>query len=111
MDYRKLMWAILGTVAVAVQGALTDGSFSVQEVVMTCGMVLAAVATWLVPNTPALMTAKTWVTALVIGAGVLEPIVIGGVTTQEWVTVVLAVLTAAGVYAFPGPRSQYDLAA
>lgn len=111
MDYRKLMWAILGTVAVAVQGALTDGGLSPQDYVVIAGMALAAFGTWLVPNTPQLAAAKTWVNAVVIGAGVLEVSLVGGVTQQEVWTIVIAVLTAAGVYVVPGPQSQYDLAA
>lgn len=111
MDYRKLFWAIAGTIALGVQGALTDGAFSVEEVVTVAAAGLAAVGTWLVPNTRRLMTTKTWVNAFVLGAGVLVPLLVGGLTAQEWVTVGLSVMTAAGVYLIPGPKSQYELAA
>jgi hypothetical protein len=110
MDYRKLFWAILGALALGVQGALTDDTFSVEEVVTVTAAGLAAVSTWLVPNTPRLAAAKTWVTAIVLGAGVLVPLLVGGVTAQEWVSVGLSVMTAAGVYLVPGPKSQYELA-
>lgn len=110
MDYRKLFWAIAGTIALGVQGALTDGSLSVAEYVTVSAAALAALGTWLVPNTPTLGAAKLWVNAIVLGAGVLVPLLVGGLTTQEWVTVGLAVLTAAGVYRVPGPQSQYELA-
>jgi len=110
MTINKLLWAILGTVAVAVQGALTDGGMSAQDYVMTLGMVLAAVATWLVPNTPKLVAAKTWVSALVVGAGVLEIAMVGGVSQQEIWTIVIAVLTSAGVYVVPN-KTQFALAA
>lgn len=110
MDYRKLFWAILGAVLFGVQGALTDGGLSVAEVITVGSAGLAAVGTWLVPNTAALATAKTWVNAVVLGAGVLLPLLPGGLTGQEWVTVGLAVLTAAGVYLVPN-KNQFALAA
>lgn len=104
MDYRKLLWAILGTVALGVQGALTDGSLSVEEYVTVGAAGLACVGTWLVPNTPSLARAKTWVTSLVLGAGVLVPLLPDGLTPQEWLTTGIAVITAAGVYVLPGPQ-------
>lgn len=101
MTVNKLLWALVGTVALGLQGALTDGSMSVEEYVTVGAAGLAAVGTWLMPNTRALAAAKTWVNALVLGAGVLVPLLVGGVDGQEVWTVVIAVLTAAGVYAVP----------
>lgn len=106
MTVNKLVWALVGTVALGLQGALTDGSMSVEEWVTVVAAALAAFGTWLVPNTPALNTAKTWVNAVVLGAGVLVPLLAGGVTGQEVWTVVIAVLTAAGVYAVPNGRNR-----
>lgn len=110
MDYRKLFWAIAGTLVLGVQGALTDGSLSVEEYVTVGAAALAALGTWLVPNTRALEAAKTWVNAIVLAAGVLVPLLPHGLTAQEWLTAGLAVLTATGVYRVPGPKSQYALA-
>jgi hypothetical protein len=101
MSVNKLLFALLGTVALGLQGALTDGSMSVEEWVTVGAAALAALGTWLMPNTPVLATAKVWVNALVLGAGVLVPLLAGGVDGQEVWTVVIAVLTAAGVYAVP----------
>lgn len=101
MTYTKLIWAILGTIALGLQGALTDSSMSVEEYVTVGAAALAAVGTWLMPNTPALVAAKTWVSALVLGAGVLVPLLADGVTGQEVWTVAIAVLTSAGVYRLP----------
>jgi hypothetical protein len=106
MSVNKLLFALLGTVALGLQGALTDGSMSVEEYVTVGAAALAALGTWLVPNTPALNTAKTWVNAIVLGAGVLVPLLAGGVSGQEVWTVVIAVLTAAGVYAVPNGRNR-----
>lgn len=101
MTVNKLLFALAGTIALGLQGALTDGVMTAEEWVTVGAALLAAVGTWLVPNTPALNTAKTWVNALVLGAGVLVPLLAGGVSGHEVWTVVIAVLTAAGVYAVP----------
>jgi len=100
MTYNKLLWAIFGAVLFTVQGAMNDG-ISADEWVTIAAAGLAAVGTWLMPNTPALETAKTWVNAIVLGAGVLAPAVIDGLSSADLVTFGLTVLTAAGVYAIP----------
>lgn len=111
MQYNKLLFAIVGAVAVAVQTALSsDGLLSTQDYVVVAAAALAALGTWLVPNTPALETAKTWVNALVLAAGIAAPLIQDGLTGTEWTTVIIALLTAAGVYAVPN-RSRAGAAA
>lgn len=104
MQYSKLLWAIVGTIALGLKAALADNAMSVEDWVTVVAAALAAFGTWLVPNTPVLATAKTWVNAVVLGAGVLVPLLPDGLSGQEWWTVVIAVLTAAGVYLLPGPQ-------
>lgn len=100
MKINKLLVAILGAVVLAVQAGLQDNALSVSDWVTIGAAALAALGTWLIPNTPALVTAKLWVNALVLGAGVVLPLLQdGGLTPQEWLTVLIAVLTAGGVYA------------
>ena len=106
MNYMKLLWAVAGAVALAVKGALVDDGMSLEDYVTVGAAGLAALGTWLMPNTPALATAKTWVNALVLGSGVLVPLLLDGVTGEEWVTVLIAVMTAAGVYAFPNRQNR-----
>lgn len=106
MSVNKLIWALLGALALGLQGGFTDGSMSVGEWVTVAGAVLAAFGVWLVPNTPALATAKTWVSALVVGTGVVVPLLPGGLSQQEIWTLVIAVLTAAGVYALPNRETS-----
>lgn len=108
MTYSKLIAALVGALAFALHGALADDVMSLDDWVKTGALLLAAVGTWLVPNTPRLAAAKLWVSALVIGAGVLVPLLANGVTGQEWVQVVIAVLTAAGVYLVPTTASNRD---
>lgn len=102
MQFSKLIAAIVGTVALAVQTALADGGLSTEDFVVIGSAALAAFGTWLVPNTPVLATAKLWVSALVLAAGVAVPLIQDGVTTTEWMTILIALLTAAGVYVMPG---------
>lgn len=106
MTYSKLLWALLGTVALGLQTGLSDGVLSLEDDLLIGSAALAAVGTWLVPNTPALATAKLWVNAFVLGAGTLVTVLPDGVTGQEWTTVGIMVLTSAGVWAMPTKRSE-----
>lgn len=105
MTYNKLFFAIFGAVLFTVQGALADG-INVSEWVTIAAAGLAAFGTWLMPNTPALETAKTWVNAVVLGAGVLAPAVADGLSSADLVTFGITVLTAAGVYVLPKERKD-----
>lgn len=100
MTYNKLLWAVLGALLFTVQGAMTDG-ISADEVVTIVAAGLAAFGTWLMPNTPTLAAAKMWVNAVVLGAGVLAPAVLDGLSSADLITFALTVFTAAGVYAVP----------
>lgn len=108
MTYSKLIAALVGALAFGLHGALADDFMSLDDWVKTGALVLAAVGTWLMPNTPVLATAKLWVNALVVGAGVLVPLLADGVSGQEWVQVLIAVLTAAGVYLVPNTARNRD---
>lgn len=105
MTYNKLLWALLGTIALGLQTGLSDGSLSLEDALLVGSAALAAVGTWLIPNTPTLATAKLWVNALVLGVGTVVTVLPDGITGQEWMTVVIAVLTAAGVWAVPAKPS------
>lgn len=106
MTYNKLLWALLGTVLLGLQTSLSDGSLSLEDGLLVGSAALAAVGTWLVPNTPVLATAKLWVNAFVLGTGTLVTVLPDGVTGQEWVTVGIMVITSAGVWAVPTKRSE-----
>jgi uncharacterized membrane protein len=97
----KLLIALVGAAAFGVQEALTDGAVTTQEWVYLLALVLAAFGAWLVPNTPALDAAKTWVHALVQGVLVLQMALPSGVTAAELTSIVIMVLSTAGVYLVP----------
>jgi hypothetical protein len=110
MTIKKLLVAIVGAVAFGLQGALSDNLLSTVELIGLIAMVLTAVGTWVVPNTSVLQAAKTWLAALVVGAGVLVPVLADGWQTNGdlW-PVLIAVLTAAGVYVAPdAPKFVVD---
>jgi hypothetical protein len=109
MNYMKLLWALAGTVALGMQTGLSDGVLSLEDGLLVGAAFLAAVGTWLVPNTPALVTAKLWVNAFVLGTGTLITVLPDGVTGQEWWTVGISVLVSAGVYAMPSRPTEYRL--
>jgi hypothetical protein len=106
VKYYKLLWALGGTLAYGLQTSLSGG-LSGPEIAGLVAMLLTALGTWLIPNTPQLATAKTWVAALVVGAGVLGPGLADGwqPDTDLW-PVLIAVLTAAGVYVLPKPDTN-----
>lgn len=101
MTANKLLAALVGTLALGLQQYLDDGRLSGVEWVLLVGMLLTALGAWLVPNTPALTAAKTWTAALVIGAGVLAPLLADGLQQADIWPTLIAVLTAAGVWAAP----------
>src|SRR5688572_12925424 len=108
MNYMKLVWALAGTVVLGLQTGLSDGVLSLEDMLLVGSAGLASFGTWLMPNTPALVTAKLWVNAFVLGVGTLVTVLPDGVTGQEWMTVGISVLTAAGVYMVPNRTSNRD---
>lgn len=102
MTFKKLIAAIVGTVAFGLQTALSDGTMTTAELIGFIAMILTVIGTWIVPNTSILAAAKTWLAALVVGSGVLIPALVDGWQTNVdlW-PIVISVLTAAGVYVAP----------
>jgi hypothetical protein len=102
VSYLKLVWAVAGAVALAVQTGVVGDGWTAAEKIVVVSAALGAFGTWLVPNTDVVRTAKAWVNALLAGLAVLTTVLDGGVTGAEWATVVIAVLTTAGVAGLPG---------
>ena len=101
MNYNKLLWSIVGTVVLGIQTGLSDGTFDLVEKIALGAVVLGTVGTWLIPNTPLLNTAKTWVNAISTGTALIATLADNGLTGQEWLTATILVLTTAGVYTIP----------
>jgi predicted MFS family arabinose efflux permease len=104
---RKLIWPILGTIVMAifttVQDALTDNHIDSQEWVLVGLGVLMAFNVWATANLPQYTKMKTYVAAAIVVAGALHTFIVGGVSMQEWVNLVVLALAGLGVAATPQP--------
>jgi len=105
MNINKLLWSLLGTILLGVQTGLSDGDFSLVERIAVGAVLFSTVGTWLVPNTPILNAAKTWVNAIGTATALLATVADNGLTGNEWLTAAILVLTTAGVYVVPAGKS------
>lgn len=102
MDYKKLLWAILGPVVLFLKDALSGGStLSMPEAITVGALALGALGTWIIPNTPLLYTAKTWVNAVGAGSALLAILATDGLVGDDWLDALIVVLTTAGVLVIP----------
>lgn len=98
--YGKLFWAIAGAVAFFLQAALIDGMMRSEWVGVAIAAVGAAV-TWMAQDT----TMATWVKSS--AGGILSAllaaqlIIDNGINAHDWVGIVIALLTGAGVVIDP----------
>lgn len=101
-DYKKSILAVFGAAVVAVH-TLQDGTpWTVVKTMLVVLAVLGAVTVHVAPNLPAGSGVGSWAKAFVAlaTAGVETAIPLLGdsaVTGSEWLVIVMAVLTAAGV--------------
>lgn len=101
-DYRKLLWAILGPVVLFLKDAIGAGNpFTLPEQITVGALVLGAIGTWIIPNTPLNYTAKTWVNAVGAGAALLAVLAGDGLVGDDWMDALICVLTTAGVLVIP----------
>jgi hypothetical protein len=105
MDYKKLIWAILGPVILFLKDVLGSGNpFTLGEQITVGALVLGAIGTWIIPNTPALYTAKTWVNAVGAGTALLATLAGDGLVGDDWLDALIVVLTTAGVLVIPNAK-------
>ena len=106
----KLWAAVIATVVQAVIGVTTDGNFSNLEMLVVLIAFVNAVLVGVVPNLTA-GVAKYAKLACTIGAAALilavELWADGVLSTQDWLQIALAVLTAAGVVVPGSPQYAY----
>lgn len=96
--YGKAITAVIGAaLMVAYAALLGDQHIGSEEAVQIAIAAAAAIGVYLVPLAPQYRWGKTAV-AVVLGAlQVLATSILGGVDGAEWLAIVLAALTAAGV--------------
>lgn len=104
---KKLIWPILGLVVMAilttVQEAFADSQITAQEWVQVVLQALMAFNVWATANLPQYTRMKTYVAAAIAIVSALYTFIIGGISTQEIINLVITGLTALGVAATPQP--------
>lgn len=98
--YSKFFAMVVATVLSAVMAALVgDSVISPQEWVNIAILGVGALGVFAAPNVPGARYTKSILAVLAAGLTVLASTIIGGVSTVEWIQIVLAGLAAVGVYA------------
>lgn len=109
---KKLIWPILGTVIMAVfttvQEALTDNRIDSQEWVLVVLGGLMAFNVWATANLPQYGSMKTYVAAVIAILGGLYTFIVGGVSMQEAINLVILGLSALGVAAVRQPVTTVE---
>lgn len=111
--YMKAVLAAVGAVLVIVASAVTDNNVTVDEGVMIGVAVVNAFTTYIVPNLDSGVAQH----AKAIAAGLLAVLagltgwLVDGMAYGDWVNLVIAFGTAAGVFLAPASKHQYALAA
>lgn len=101
--YRKPVALVIVAVATFLVSALTDNTISPDEWLITSGVLVSAAGTYVVPELPTgiASAAKTIVTFLVTGLAAAVPLLAGGLTGAEALTILLAAAAAIGLSAVP----------
>lgn len=95
--YGKALAAVVGAALIVVQTAVGDGRIDAQEWVQIAIAAATAVGVYVVPLAPQYRWGKTAVAVVLAVLQVLTTVVLGGLDTQEVVTLLITALTAAGV--------------
>lgn len=98
--FKKLIAAVLGAAAFAAYGYLDDQVFTNVEIVQTVSAGVAAFLVWLTANGPVgsyWHYAKTIAYAATAGLATLLTVMPDGIEGREWLAVLIAAGTGAGV--------------
>jgi uncharacterized membrane protein YccC len=96
---------VVVTVAQVVIGLTTDG-IAQDEWLQIAASLAGAIAVYFVPNFPNWPWLKTIVGAIILGLSTAQQFIEGGITTEEWYMIGVAVLGALGLIALPKPITQ-----
>lgn len=99
-DYGKLLWAATGAVAFFLQAALTDGMTRSEWVGVAIAIVGTAV-TWMAQDTTMAAWVKSSAGGILSALLAAQLIIDSGITAHDWVGIVIALLTGAGVVIDP----------
>lgn len=91
------------SVFTTIQQAMSDNHIDSQEWVLVGLGVLMAFNVWATANLPQYTHMKAYVAAAIVVAGALHTFIVGGVSMQEVVNMVILALSAVGVAVTPQP--------
>lgn len=102
MNYAKAIVAVLITVIGAVAAAMTgDNTISPTEWVNVAILGAGALGVFAAPNVPGARYTKFFLAVLTAGLTAAASAIVGGVTTVEWLQIIVAAAGAVGVWAVP----------
>lgn len=99
--YSKSIGMVLMTVVTAIVAALTDDKVSTAEWLNIAILGFGAASVFAAPNVPYAKYTKTVLAVLTAGLTAVVSFLTGGITTAEWLQVLVAAAAAVGVYALP----------
>jgi hypothetical protein len=100
--YAKFFAIVVATVLSAVSAALLgDSVISPTEWVNVAIAGVGALGVFAAPNIPGSAYTKAVLAVLTAALTVLVSAIVGGITYEEWIQIILAALGAIGVYAVP----------
>lgn len=106
-QYAKFFAQVVATVLVGLSAALFgDNTISNQEWVNVAIVGVGAAAVFAAPNVPGARYTKSVLAVLAAVLTVLASVILGGLTTTEWIQIAVAGLGALGVYAVPNTPSS-----
>jgi len=105
---KKLIWPVLGLIVMAIlttvqQAVSNDSRIDAQEWVQVVLQALMAFNVWATANLPQYTRMKTYVAAVIAVVSLLYTVIIGGVSTQEIINLVITFVAALGVTFTPQP--------
>lgn len=103
----KLWAAVVATIVQVIIGVTTDGDFSNLEMLVVLIAFVNAVLVGIVPNLTAGVAKYAKLACTVAAAALILAVNLwadGTLSTQDWLQIGLAILTAAGVVGFPSPQ-------
>lgn len=105
-QYSKFIAIVIATVLSGITAALAgDSVISPSEWVNIAILGVGALGVFAAPNVPGSAYTKSILAVLAAVLTVLASVIVGGVTTTEWIQIALAGLGALGVYAVPNTTS------
>ena len=105
--YGKALAAVVGAALTVAYGALSgDHHIDPDEAVQIAIAAASAIGVYVVPLTPQYRWGKTAIAVILAVLQVLTTVVLGGLDSNEWIALVLAALTAAGVGVAPAVSSN-----